>query len=154
MKKVVVLFLSVLMLFSMGMTGYAQTAVVCNMEDRTLLLSGWDTLMPMANCSHPSLERITENETRYVQTSGSLHTKQIYFTARCIKCMKYQKEIIDRSEVEPHTMVLVISECNEITKTHRYVYKCEGKCEIEDEVVKNCSGTHAVIMQGTQVTIE
>ena len=112
------------------------------MEALEVIPSDSDIIMPMANCSHPSLVRITENSVRYVSVSGSFHTKEEYFTARCSECMKYQKEIIDSQVLEQHTMVLVISVCNEVTKKHRYVYVCQGKCNYQEEITLNCPGFH------------
>lgn len=142
MKKNVALLLALLMMLTMGMTAYAQPAENDVLEDQKIDPKDSDMIMPMRDCPHPKLVRITANALRYVSVSGSLHTKDKYFTARCSECMNYQMEIVDSQVVEPHTMVLAISACDSETKKHYYVYTCQGKCEYRDEFTTNCPGIH------------
>ncbi len=97
--------------------------------------------------------RITANLTRYVKISGALHSKEEYFTARCSACVKYQKEMIDSQVIEPHSMQLVISDCDTQAKKHRYVYKCKGKCNYEEEVLVNCPGMHEEILDPQLIVV-
>lgn len=142
MKKSVTLLLALSIMFAMGMTVYTQSAENDVWEDQEIVPNDSDIIMPMESCIHPSLVRITAKSARYVSVTGSLHTKEEYFTARCSECMEHQEEIIDSQVVEPHTMVLVISECNSETKKHHYVYACQGKCNYRDEYTLDCPGIH------------
>lgn len=144
MKRIAVLLLAILMMSTTGMNVYAQTAETEDLEAPKVIPGDSDVIMPMCDCSHQSLVRITKNSVRYVSVSGSFHTKEEYFTARCSECMQYQNEIINSQVVEPHTMVLVISNCDFETKKHLYVYRCLYKCNYRDEITLNCLGIHEV----------
>lgn len=143
MKTIVALLLALSMMLSIGMCESAQDTM--NDVDAVHKLVPQNDEMNMTrdgNCKHPNLVRITENAQRYVKVSGSLHTKEEYFTARCSECLKYKKEIIDSQVVEPHTMVLIVSDCIKEDQLHRYVYECKNKCNYRDEVTLNCPGIH------------
>ena len=107
---------------------------------------------PMSNCKHLYLVRITPNAVRYIN-NGATHIRQEYFTARCYDCEKYEKEIVDKQEISPHVMSLIISDCDAINKTHRYVYKCVGYCGYEESTTLLCPGTHEEELTPTYVFI-
>ncbi len=153
MKKMIALLLLLSMLLSVCATVYAcekNSAVHLAPVEFTANDAGGAR---RGNCSHPNLVRITANSTRYVKISGALHSKEEYFTARCSECMKCEKEIINSQEIEPHSLQLVISECNTNLKKHRYVYKCNGKCNYEEEVTVNCPGMHEEILDPQLIVV-
>ena len=50
-------------------------------------------------------------------------------------------------------MQLVISDCDTQAKKHRYVYKCKGKCNYEEEVLVNCPGMHEGILDPQLIVV-